>query len=254
MNADCVRAYIEDELTPEQQAVCAQEGSFVVIACPGSGKTRTVGTRFAWRITDWQSRRVGVAAISFTNVAWKEIAEHLVLLGLRGMPQWPHFLGTIDSFVNQFIFLPFGHLAMGSQRRAEVAHPQSSLYTWVATHAHNRRFDQCYRKNCAPTLFEFEMDGSLRWCGGPRHRQPACARDHCIAVKNAMARAGYALPSDAMYYALRVLHDYPAICRAIASRFPEIIIDEAQDTSETQVGIIQSLAAAGCSIARKSVV
>jgi hypothetical protein len=46
-----------------------------------------------------------------------------------------------------------------------------------------------------------------------------------------------------------VLRDYPAICRAIARRFPEIIVDEAQDTSETQVAIIRALAAAGCDIA-----
>ena len=98
-----IKKYIEQELTIEQQEICYKHGNFIVRACPGSGKTRTVGTRFAWRIANWKSRMGGVAAISFTNVACEEIGKHISNLGLPYKPKWPHFLGTIHSFVDQFI-------------------------------------------------------------------------------------------------------------------------------------------------------
>ena len=101
-----------NELTDQQRAICKESGSFVVQACPGSGKTRTVGTRLAWRIANWNSRRSGIAALSFTNVAWQEIGKYLHdTLALPTSPPHPHFLGTIDSFVNRFILAPFGLFA-----------------------------------------------------------------------------------------------------------------------------------------------
>ena len=62
-----------------------------------------------------------------------------------------------------------------------------------------------------------------------------------------MVKRGLALYSDAMYWGLKVLENRD-ICRAIAARFPEIIVDEAQDTSEVQFKIIEALADAGARI------
>jgi len=245
MIADEVGRYIQAQLTKEQREVCYRNGSFVVIACPGSGKTRTAGTRFAWRIANHTSQRRGVAALSFTNVACAEIERHLMDLGFPVRPCWPHFLGTIDSFVNQFIFLPFGHLVMDCERRPEIAHPQGNLHAWIKSEMKAPRLAECWRLGCDPTLFEFCTDGSLAWRGGPRKRQPNCSRDKCGQVKSVMVRAGYALPTDAMYWAMRILAEYPSLRLAIARRFPELIIDEAQDTSETQVEIVRALADAG---------
>lgn len=130
---DRLKEYIDSSaFTPEQRAVCYQDGSFVVRACPGSGKTRTTATRFAWKIANWRNRHSGVAALSFTNVAWKEISQQLVNLGLQGCPSWPHFLGTIDAFVNRYVFLPFGHIVMGCKSRPEIVHEGNEL--WIEQH------------------------------------------------------------------------------------------------------------------------
>lgn len=240
-----VRVYIEsDELTSEQREVCYHTGNFVVRACPGSGKTRTVGTRFAWRMANWENRHTGIATISFTNVAYEEISDQLELLGFPVIPLWPHFLGTIDSFVNQFILLPFGHLTMGCNRRPEIVHDNNN--EWVREKMRNRRLGECYQKGCDSTCFQYVADGNLEYCG--TRRRPNCQSDKCHKVKDVMVKCGFALPSDAMYWAMKAL-ELPAVRRAIASRFPEIIVDEAQDTSETQIRIIRILEDAGCTIA-----
>ncbi|MFH1447882.1 MAG: ATP-dependent helicase, partial [Candidatus Micrarchaeota archaeon] len=241
-----IRAYIEsDQLTNEQRKVCCQSGKFAVRACPGSGKTKTVGTRLAWRMATWKSRNSGVAALSFTNVAYEEIGQQLKSLGLPIQPGWPHFLGTIDSFVNQFIFLPFGHIVMGCNRRPEVVNDHNRA--WVERNIVVNNLGDCYRKGCKSTYFSLEIGGGLRWCGPSR--QPNCTRSRCCDMKSVMLKSGYALPGDAMYFGLKILEEKPYLRKALVARFPEIIIDEAQDTSETQVKIIELLAESGCEIA-----
>ena len=240
-----IRNYIEsDELTPEQRAVCCQAGSFVVCACPGSGKTRTTGTLLALRLADWYRRRAGIAALSFTNVAKNEIGAQLRKLGLDSNPGWPHFLGTIDSFVNQEVFLPYGHSVMNCSRRPEVVHPNSPSHRWVGDELHHS-FNSCKQKGCSPLSFTLETNGALKWCGDGV--QPKCERLFCVKLKSVMVRAGYASPSDAMCWAVRVLQS-ESLRTAIASRYPTIIVDEAQDTSEAQFEILRLLASAGSEI------
>ena len=242
---DRLKEYIDsDALTPEQRDVCYRDASFVVRACPGSGKTRTAATRFAWRSANWQSRRSGMAVLSFTNVAWKEIGQYLAVLGLPRVPRWPHFLGTIDAFVNRHIFLPFGHTVMDCTRRPEIVHEGN--WGWVSTHIHERQFSQCYQRGCSPLFFLFSASGQLFY-RGPRQQPKSCQRTLCDGLKATMVKRGLALYSDAMYWGLRVLENQ-GIRQAIASRFPEIIVDEAQDTSEVQFKIIEALTDAGAKV------
>ena len=102
----------------QRKVVFEKEGKFVVRACPGSGKTYSVAARLADRMSKWQLNYQGIAAISFTNAAWQEIERQVTTHFKIEKPiPYPHFLGTIDSFVNRFILLPFGHLVMGCRNR-----------------------------------------------------------------------------------------------------------------------------------------
>ena len=243
--ADSLKAYIDsDALTPQQREVCYRDASFVVRACPGSGKTRTTATRFAWGMTNWQSRHSGIAVLSFTNVAWREISQQLHDLGLPSSAPWPHFLGTIDAFVNRHIFLPFGHIVMGCKGRPEIVHEGNRM--WISTHIIEPKFSECYRRGCNPLFFEFTAQDQLIYRGALK-RRVKCPKDMCDSLKRTMTKRGFALPSDAMYWGLKALENR-SIRQAIASRFPEIIIDEAQDTSEVQFKIIESLIEAGAKV------
>jgi DNA helicase-2/ATP-dependent DNA helicase PcrA len=201
-------------------------------------------------MANWKKRRSGIACISFTNVAWKEIGNHLQdAFGLSRRPHWPHFLGTIDSFVNQFIFLPFGHLVMGCSCSPEVTHPGSHNYSYAEEWLNQLRQPRdCRLKGCSPTCFQFNVDGQIEWRRELIKKQPKCDRVNCANLKAMMVRSGMALPSDAMYWGMKVLNDWPQIRNAISSRFPEIIIDEAQDTTEIQSRIISRLSQAGSHI------
>lgn len=52
---------------------------------------------------------------------------------------------------------------------------------------------------------------------------------------------GQANQADANYFALKLLKNYPTIANNIIHRFPYLIIDEAQDTTEIQMAIVDLL-------------
>ena len=84
-------------LNPEQQeAVRASDGPVLIIAGPGSGKTRTLTHRIAYLIARGRARADQILALTFTNKAAREMRERIVKLvgqdGSAGM-----WMGTFHS-------------------------------------------------------------------------------------------------------------------------------------------------------------
>ncbi|GAP12985.1 superfamily I DNA and RNA helicase [Longilinea arvoryzae] len=227
-------------LSPEQLPAVTRAGKFVVIACPGSGKTLTVSTRFMRRMKDWKRQSSGIATLSFTNVAHSEISGDLINDGFSPSPPFPHFLGTIDHFINTFIFLPFGHLVMGCSGRPNLIGMGSNVWNQKELNLYWGN-QKCY--SCKLENFSYDINGRL--IGGLVN----CPFDftHCRILKNRFNRMGLATQSDAEYFTMRILERYPGIAKSLSTRFPEMIIDEAQDTSEIQMRIIDLLVMNGLS-------
>ena len=165
----------------------------------------------------------------------------LGLLGGQRAYEEPHYIGTLDSFINRFVFLPFGHRVMGCAERPIVvgfgARPwsQTGAWAWGAR--------ECNR-GCNLTHFSWDMSGKLV---DIRPRPWTCPLNHsrCSAMKTRFAKTGFATQTDATYWAVRILKTYPWIAKALVKRFPEILVDEAQDTSQSQMRLIDLLVAAG---------
>lgn len=78
-----------------------------VQACPGSGKTTLLGAKLLLMAQKWNSQDRGICVLSHTNVAKNEILK--VLQKCSSGPKfmnYPHFIGTIQEFVDKFIALP----------------------------------------------------------------------------------------------------------------------------------------------------
>lgn len=224
------------------------EGCVVVKACPGSGKTYSVAARVSKLLSQKNYTYRGIAALSFTNVACDEISDKLSGdFGIDNRIVYPHFLGTIDSFINQYIFMPFGHLYMKCKQRPELVGAPFS--TWSIN-----RFERDPHQYFDKTTFDIN-DYLIRiaphqafhfiWNYYNRNGDINGNIQNIISSKTMMFKNGYANQSDANYIALKILQKYPLIGENIANQFEYFIIDEAQDTNDIQMGIIDILRTSG---------
>ncbi len=104
---DTIEAILDADLTPEQRAAATDDGAnILVIACAGSGKSRTLAYRIAWLIS--QGADPGsIVAFTFTRSAAESIQQS-VATALRRVGRPPTEvgkirIGTIHSFCEQLL-------------------------------------------------------------------------------------------------------------------------------------------------------
>lgn len=220
------------ELTDKQKEICKKKGNFVVRACPGSGKTFTVAAKMAELLKNWQYSHQGVAVISFTNVAWQEIQKELKNSFSINIPiKHPHFLGTIDSFVNNFIFFPYAHLILNCKDKATLV--GEPAYPWKKRK--NGYYNQFFDKVSCDINGNFVTNSKVLALNNPKHY------NHIKDMKETFWKKGYVNQSDINYFSMKLIEKYPIIAKIISRRFYYILIDEAQDTSAIQMKIIDFL-------------
>ncbi len=228
-----------EKLTEEQSKFIEIDGNVVLCACPGSGKTYIIGKKVLKYLKCWNLKYSGVAILSFTNVASKEIQRQIEELDEAKLYDlnFPHFNGTIDSFINTFIFLRFGYLMYKEVvQRPKIIHDNIGEI--------NFPYSECYKKQCAKNINWFKWSGDQLLRNGNIINCNIINKP-CIAYKKQMFKNGYVTQDEVPTLALRILKKYPQIAIEIAYRFPIIIIDEAQDTSREQLEIFEIIADCG---------
>lgn len=201
-----------------------KNGKFVVKACPGSGKTTAVTERLYQFIKNWNHKKSGIAVLSFTNVAADEIKENFDKNKENLKIEYPHFIGTLDSFINQYIFLPYGRLVMGCEGKPMLV--GEPINYWSSDTYLKSQFHKV----------DFLINGEVEY--------PDYMNNNYYEIKEMkykLTEEGYATQKDAVYHSMKVLEKYPKIAKAIAIKFPHMIIDEAQDTSDIHMKIIDLL-------------
>jgi DNA helicase II / ATP-dependent DNA helicase PcrA len=238
---------VAPQLTDKQREVVYEKhGLFVVKACPGSGKTLTVAVRLSRLLNEWRNPHAGIAVMSFTNIAWQEVERYLAQSCDITVPLgYPHFLGTIDSFINRFIFLPFGHKVMGCGIRPELTGLPHDDYEPIGRWLYWRNAE-CNKYGCHLNDFSYNERRELMTLAAHSHFNK-CQSGHepCARLKAKFTTAGYATQADANYFALKLLEQLPELASAVSRRFPVLIIDEAQDSSSIQMRIVEILIRAG---------
>jgi DNA helicase-2/ATP-dependent DNA helicase PcrA len=223
------------ELTGQQRGVVDDEGDFLLIACPGSGKTRSA----AARVGAVASRDSKVAICSYTNVGADRIGSVIAEMGIVLGPE--HFVGTLHGFLLRYVVYPFGAV-VGAERGPHLIEGSSHTVPY--------RGDN--KKRVEVDAFRMRPDGSLKLKNRPQYLSAVPHEDIVADVesevrrhKRVLLRAGFVSFDDAMFVALSILRQQPEIARAVAGRFDEVLLDEAQDTSELQLACLDALKATG---------
>ena len=248
----------------QKRIVVCNKSRIIIKACPGSGKTFSVTARLARQLKKRNlHRHQGIAVLSFTNTACNEIKKGLHEdWGINSIG-YPHFIGTIDKFINDYIFLPFGHLEMNCNTRPEIVGTEYNKwfdYDSSMTNVHkdkitqrdpNYYFDKVSFKATdknIETPFPLLPAASYHfsWINKPFKKNGKYIKriQDIINIKKEHFKNGKANQADANYFADLILSKYPSILKNLIHRFPILIVDEAQDTTEVQMAIIDKLAKA----------
>ncbi|WP_367875305.1 UvrD-helicase domain-containing protein [Luteolibacter sp. Populi] len=234
--------------TDEQIAFARHPEGCFLAACPGSGKTRTILDRLA-RLSQELPPRRGVAALSFTNAAVEEFKHRCFSSDQLTLTRFPNFIGTLDSFVRHFIFLPGGDFPL----------KPVILDSWDSLGIEVRLRGQLAFRGSGVSLDLFDCSTNdidpdsigvqaLRdHVAQHRARYVAAAGSHRMGL----IRAGYFSAGDARTKALEFLADAaigPALARALSARFAEIIVDEGQDCNPSDLTFLNWLRNAGISV------
>lgn len=248
----------------QKRIVVCKSPKIIVKACPGSGKTFSVAARLARLLqSNDLGRHQGIAVLSFTNTACTEIKKKLKEeFGIKEEIGYPHFIGTIDSFINNFIFFPYGHLEMRCKGRPEIVGTQFNKWheydfsltkyaikngiSLVRERDPRYYFDKVSfdQKSNLLRLMPYQSYtfGKTDW---DNHHKVDGSFKKCILdlmnMKKAIFREGKANQADANYIAYKTIKNKSTIGENLVERFPIIIIDEAQDSTEIQMSIIDFL-------------
>ena len=219
-------------LSEQQAAYVNATGNTVLCACPGSGKTFAVVEKAKKLMREWDKSHCGIAVLSFTNVAIDEIKK--AILTEQGIA-YPHYFGTVDSFIDD-VFLRYAGSFFASPRRPHI------IFEHDTTHFQWR--PECYSKGCVSDIVSFHWNANLELLHSKRKVSCPPDRDKltpCYRYKKQLLQKGIVYQIDVPMLCTRVLQKHPQIAQAIAKRYPVIIIDEAQDTSKEQMAFFDLL-------------
>ena len=241
------------ELSAEQLAIIdAPLEPMSVVACAGSGKTRTAVRRVAEirkRLGDHRGR---VVLLSFSNVAvdtfrqsYQSLAQELSASAGRDRVE----IDTLDGFITSNVLRPHGHRTMGCDRTpfliagTEPFLRNQDLRFWVQSSATEvfpvQPVDMrkvVVNLQAGAALFHYQQHNALL----PINNGPM------VAAR--LAEVGAYTHNLGRYWCYRTLVAQPGVLRALVRRYPHILIDEAQDIGTLHQAILEQLIKAGAQI------
>lgn len=221
-------------------------------ACPGSGKTEVVGIKAAYEIAEWRDYFRGIAVLSFTKNAAKEIADRIKLFGGTNATQHPHFIGTIDSWLHGYILHPFAHKTTGYKgKKTDKSYhlvDNDDKYDFLAPFKTTISY-QPYPKDAWVNEYYFECSEPVGLQAQSRYLDlttvAPSVKEALQKNKKRFLQAGLATYADAEFLCYYFLNGNKKVLTNLVKRFPIMIIDECQDLSCNQLEIIKLLYEAG---------
>ncbi|MDP1843252.1 MAG: UvrD-helicase domain-containing protein [Sediminibacterium sp.] len=254
------------QITAQRQAYFEARGKIILNACPGSGKTTCIVHKLSLIEAECLEQfgpHAGIACLSFTNVAKNEILDKYKKNQGQEL-RYPHLVATIDSFINQFITLPFYNLLNKDFKRPKIVDEDSVIDNAFKTmYQKNGKWQEgiiyplnTYKniqglaiyRSYPPSSIWINAKGNFTYEG----KSPDAAKvdaaifqEYGKAVFAAKLKKGLITSLDSAYIALCIISTFGRIGEWLTKRFPFIIIDEAQDNSEVQHVFFEKLVTFG---------
>ncbi|OLP56328.1 helicase [Rhizobium rhizosphaerae] len=211
---------------PEQVAAVRETGHCVVLAGPGSGKTKTLTTAMARALSYDIIEPRGVACITYNNECAIELETRLARLGIESGDR--AFIGTVHGFALSQVIAPYARcVPIGLPAEFQVATRAQTRAAVEAAYATaiGGSDDPHRRWNFASEKRRRDVDRSRPdWLG----RNPELAV-FIEAYENELRRQGLIDFDDMPLLAYRMIKEHDWIRDALHARFPVLFVDEYQD-------------------------
>ncbi|TAK28180.1 MAG: ATP-dependent helicase [Chloroflexota bacterium] len=214
------------------------QGNCVVLAGPGSGKTKTLTIKMARMLAEDVKAPRGIACITYNNQCARELKRRLAFLGVENGRRVS--IGTLHSFCLQHIILPYARLAgIAVPEPLKVAMKAELDRCWTRAVERVKGTDEppvdwifrceVYRRT------HLDRDKS-EWYGD--HEDVAKIVEE---YEEALQDNGLVDFDTIILIALQLIERHEWVRRALRSRFPILVVDEYQDLGLALHRIVLSL-------------
>lgn len=232
----------------ERMAALLEAGSRDFNAVPGSGKTSLLAAKLLLLANKWPHANKGICILSHTNVAREEIARRLAKTeeGSR-LLAYPHFIGTIHGFVNQFLAL---HALRALEMHVDMIDDDVFARRAMTKLGGNRFSTLRAWLNHQPngeallTKLRFSFTGEdldIVSDGGDLPSDTSTSGKQLRKIKGEIADDGVFRHCDMFAFAEVALTHCPDLLDVVHRRFPMVFVDEMQDTSWEQENMLNRL-------------
>ena len=226
--------------TQQKKAVTAGNGPVLVVAGPGSGKTRVLTQRIAYLIAVEGVRPWQILAVTFTNKAAKEMQTRVKSLlpdqAIEGM-----MLGTFHSICARILRREAEHLPIESNFVIFDSDDQERIVKSVIREMNIN--EKLYRPASVHAAISRAKNELIEAENYPTatYRDEIVKRVYGEYQKRLIASNAVDF-DDLLVYTARLLEDLPAVRDKYATRFRHVLVDEFQDTNLAQYSLVQQLA------------
>ncbi|HCS65126.1 MAG TPA: ATP-dependent helicase [Cellvibrio sp.] len=229
-------SWTEKDLNFEQSNAVLEPISSLVIACPGSGKTKTLTRKIAYELSRLTSSRQFIVAITYTHRAADEIHERIEDLGVDTSQLW---IGTIHSFCLEWIIKPYA-----------IYQPELSKgFKVIDLHDKEKLLEEL----CKPYSSQRVTFWDCEYYFGPTGYSLGCSdTSKHPAIHKVLTEYFNRLSANRqidfeliLWLSLKLIESLPRISKLLSKLFPLILVDEYQDTKEIQYNIIASILRTG---------
>ncbi len=226
----------------QQKAAKATDGPVLIIAGPGSGKTRTLTHRIAYLISTGRARPYDVLALTFTNKAAREMKERIERLvgahDAKGI-----WMGTFHSMFARLLRVEGEKLGYTSD---------FSIYDTDDSERIIRQLMDRYNmdtKQFSPRSLRHLISGAKNQLISPSEYQrvantlPQERAATIYGPYEEMLRNSNALDfDDLLIKPIKLFEQHPGVLEKYQNRWKYVHIDEYQDTNHAQYVVAKQLA------------
>jgi len=218
-----------------QWAAYNSMGHCVMLAGPGSGKTKTLTIKMARMLAEDVKPPRGIACITYNNQCARELKRRLKALGVDDGHRTS--IGTLHGFCLKHIVLPYAQLAklpktypitVASTAETKAIQQEALGKTIGVDERWNIRFE-AYRR----TILD---RNSEEW-----HTKDEQAAQVIEAYENILDEKGLIDFDGMVLIGLYLVKEYEWVRKALAARFPILVVDEYQDLGHPLDQIVQCL-------------